>query len=431
VAVAASGSAEAAEPQPTPSRALSRILDRPELTAALGGLVYLPFTLLGYGNDNDVANVLRAGRSWLDGDYEISRRPGSTPVELVSAALDRVGGSVLVNLVSLVAAVVALAALGRILRREGVPSTGLVVLVLAAHPWFWVAATSLADFTWALGLLLAGIDLAQRGRRIPAGLLFGLAIGARATTGLLVVTWLVAEQLGHRERRPALRAAAGTGATALAVAVLCFIPPWLDQGGVEMLEAGLPPSSPAVQLGRWAVKNLAVVGLAGVIVLLAGWRHLAAAGRWWSRSPAVRFGILGFVVAQLAFLRLPLKPGHLLPAVVCVVLVVGVAMAATGGGARRWVWALVASQLLHGVVAVRVAEPDRIDDATGGRLDPAIVAGVLVNDVDCRLDDRERGEWPDPADPAEQDAAEARNLQNYTCQQRPWRSADRPLVVER
>jgi hypothetical protein len=426
VATAARRATDRGEGAPAGRLPLRGALERPELVAALVGLVYLPFTLLGYGNDVDVANVLRAGRSWLDGDYQISRRPGSTPVELVSAFLDRIGGSVLVNLVSVTFAVVALAALGRILRREGVPRPGLAVLLLALHPWFWVAATSLADFTWALGLLLAGVDCAQRDKRLVAGVLFGLGIGARASTVLLVVAWLVAEQLAARGHRPPARAVAATVIPTLAVAVVCFLPPWFDQSGVDMLEAGLPPSSPVVQVGRWAIKNVAVVGVTGLVVLLAGWRHLAVAARGWRRSAAVRFGVIGLVVSQVGFLRLPLKPGHLIPAVACVALVVGVA----GRRSERWVWALVASQVVHAVVAVRIAEPDRIDEATGGRFQPAIVAGVLVNDVQCRLDDRARGPWPDPSDPAERGAAEDRALTNYTCQNRPWRSADRPLELE-
>lgn len=402
------------------------ILERPELLGVIVGMVYLPLTILGYGNDIDVPNVLRAGRSWLDGSYEISRRPGSTPVELVGSLLDRLGGSVLVNLASLAFAVLALVCLGRILRRDGMARPGLAVLVLAAHPWFWVAATSFADFTWALGLLLAGVDAAQRGRRVQAGLLFGLAIGARATSALLVAAWLAAEQLGERACRTGRSALVTTAAVTVPVALACFVPPWLDQGGIDVLEAGLPVSTLPVQLGRWAVKNLAVVGVAGVVVLAVGWRHLLEAGRAWPTSVAARFGLLGFVLSQLSFLRLPLKPAHLLPAVACAVLVVGI------GGRRApvWLWALVATQVLHGVVALRVAEPDRLDEAEGGRLRPAIVAGVLVNDVRCRLDDRDRGAWPDPSESGGRAPAEARAHENFICQQQPWRPADRPFLLE-
>ncbi len=75
-------------------------------------------------------------------------------------------------------------------------------LVVATNPWFWIAATSLGDFVWALGLVLAGAVAAHRDHRIVAGLLFGLSIGCRASSGLLVVAWLLAERTGGGDVAP-------------------------------------------------------------------------------------------------------------------------------------------------------------------------------------------------------------------------------------
>ncbi len=389
---------------------------RPEVLAVLLAVLYLPFALLGYGNDIDVPNVLRAGRSWLDGDYELSRRPGSTPTELGSAVLDRVGGSVLVNLASVAFAAVALACLGRILQRDGNRRPGLAMLVLGLQPWYWIAATSLGDFTWSLGALLAGVDSSQRQRRIAAGLWFGLAIGCRASAVFLVAAWLVAEQLGERRSRPVRDATGLTAAVAVVVAGICFLPPWRE-AGFGFVESGLDAAGWGTQLGRWATKNLAVFGVAGAVVLVAMAPIWLGAVRRWSTSAVVRFAVLGLLATELLFLRLPLKPVHLLPAVAFVALLAGASPRAT----PRWLGVLIASQVLHAVVSLQVAEPDEIDAATTGRFEPALVAGVLITDVDCRLDDRERGPWPDPAEPAEREAAEARGEANFACQQRSWR----------
>ena len=82
--------------------------------------VYLPFVLLGYGTDIDVGNVLEAGRRWLDhGDYAVSRVPGAAIHEVSTAFLDDVGGSVLVNVASVLFAGLALWGLQDLLRREG------------------------------------------------------------------------------------------------------------------------------------------------------------------------------------------------------------------------------------------------------------------------------------------------------------------------
>ena len=76
-------------------------LERPWVAVGVCVAVYLPFVLLGYGTDIDVGNVLEAGRRWLDhGDYAVSRVPGAAIHEVSTAFLDDVGGSVLVNVAS-------------------------------------------------------------------------------------------------------------------------------------------------------------------------------------------------------------------------------------------------------------------------------------------------------------------------------------------
>ncbi len=413
-----------AGPGRRPGRAgrLLEVLDRrPTMVAAAFGCAYGPFTLLGYGNDIDVANVLRAGNSWLDGHYELSRRPGSTPTELVSALADRLGGSVLVNVFSLGFAVLALACLGRILARDRSPHPALATAVLGANPWFWVAATSLGDFTWALGATLAGVDAAQRRRRWVAGAWFGLAVGARASSILLVAAWLVAERTGSRSApcRPSWAASARTAGLAGAVAAVCFVPPWLDAGGVSIFESGLEPVGPIGQLGRWGIKNLAVIGVAGAVVVAAGApRWVEATGRW-RESVAVRFAVLGLLASEALFARLPLKPVHLLPALACGALLAGAARRQS----PRYLAVLVAAVAVQAGVAVRVAEPDVVDAADSGRFTPALVSGVLVSDVRCRLDDRDRGPWPDFSDAEQRAVAQRRAEAAFGCQQRSWRGS--------
>ena len=74
--------------------------------------------------------------------------------------LDHLGGSVLVNLASVGFAALALWSVFVLVQRDGGRWPEWSVLVLASNPWFWIAATSLGDFVWALGLLLAGAVLA-------------------------------------------------------------------------------------------------------------------------------------------------------------------------------------------------------------------------------------------------------------------------------
>jgi len=423
-------------------------------------LVYLPFALLGYGTDLDVANVLRAGRSWVDeGSYDMSRGPGAAVHELGVGLLDHLGGSVLLNLASVGFAALALWSVFTLVQRDGGRWPEWSVLVLASNPWFWIAATSLGDFVWALGLLLAGAVLAGRpvtrtasapveisvshgrtgpaaraggaeagpspadvaesydggGRPVLAGVLFGLAIGCRASSALLVLAWCAGELLGADGWRVHRRRVAWAGGIALLVGVLCFVPPWWDAGrSWDFLDNELEFVGLGVHLGRWAVKNLALVGpLAGIVLLLGIPKALAALGRW-STSALVRFSALVIIVSELLYFRFPFKPMHLLPVVAATALLVGASPLVT----KRWVIALVVAQLIGGLVSATFAAPDVQDAARSGRVDVSITAGPLLTDVRCRFDDRDLGPWPDPATLA----ATVRAGVNAACQNRTWRA---------
>jgi hypothetical protein len=390
-------------------------LERPWVAIGLCVAVYATFVWLGYGTDIDVANVLEAGRRWLDhGTYEPSRTPGAAIHEVATAFLDDLGGSALVNLVSVAFAGLALWGLQDLLRREGSRVAGLAVIVLATNPWFWIAATSLGDFVWALGLLLAGAVAARRDHRVVAGLLFGLAVGCRLSTVFLVVAWLVAEHFGDRSSRVSMRRTFITGAVALGLGALCFTPSWLAADRTfHFLETVEAASGLRVVLGRWAIKNVAFFGVLGSVVLLAGLPRLRRAWPSWRTSVTFRFALLAFVVAELVFLRYPLKQAHLIPAGMAVALVIG----HFGIEARRWIGILIAAQLLGGLVTTTIAAPDVEDRATSGSIQLGLTAGALVNDVQCRLDDRDDGPYGDDFD-----ENTARAAANFACQLEAWRA---------
>ncbi len=389
------------------------------LLAVLVG--YLPFVVLGYGTDIDVANVLRAGESMLDGDYTMSRGPGAALHEVATALLDRLGGPILVNLVAVGFALLAIWCVHRLLERDGARWPVLATAVLAANPWFWVASTSLGDFTWALALGLAGAVAARADRRVLAGALFGLGIGCRASTVLLGLAWLVAERTGDDdEDRPSWSDTARTAGALVLVGGLCFIPPWLSvDRSLDFLHNELEFAGWRVHAGRFVVKNLATATLAGTAVLVLGGRRLLSGLGRWRSSAVVRFAVLTIVLCELLFLRLPFKPVHLLPVVAGTALLVGAARLER----RAWLIALVAAQVVAAFVGSTIAAPDRPDDADGGHLSVRIADGVVVNDMRCRLADLDRGRWPDGDSTAEHAEATARAEANFFCQRDAWRDS--------
>lgn len=399
----------------------ARWLRRTEIVVAGCVVAYLPFVFLGYGTDIDVANVLRTGRGWVaDGHYDISRRPGAVVHEIGTGLLDRVGGSVAVNLAGITFAAMALWGIHRLARDDGARWPGWVTLLVGANPWFWLAATSLGDFVWALGLALLAAQLAHRHHRLAAGVLFGLAIGCRGSTVLVALAWIVAERLGDPSRRPPWRATAVTAGVMVALAFACFVPPWIDAGRDFGFLGQQPPFEGwGINLGRWAVKNAAVIGVpAGIVFLLGVRRGFGALARW-RASVVVRFAVMVVVASELLFLRLPFKPVHLLPVVVAVALLVGASPAVK----QRWLVALFVAQVVGGLVGTTIGEPDVPHHAQSGKVVLQLTEGALLNDVRCRLEDRDAGPWPDAADPFQFPAAAGRAAALFDCQSESWKVA--------
>lgn len=398
--------------------------------ALLSGLLYLPFTVLGYGTDVDITNILRSGESILDGDYRYSRPPGALPYEALVGVLDRVGGPTAVNVASAAMASVLLVLLARLASEElGERRARIAVAVVATQPWFWLAATSLGDYVFALGVLLAGVLAARHDRRVLAGLAFATAIAFRSSTAFLVWAYLLAEMIGARGgltgtvRPPPpsrWRDAVVTGAVTAVTGLLWFVPSWFSVGRTSaFLVNEFETTGFAAMVGRWGVKNIAFFGVFGIVVLVVLAPVLLSGLRLARTSLLVRFTLLVALAAEVLFLRFPWKPVHLLPVLLCVAVLV-----AASPRTLPWhVAALVGSQVLLAFVSITVAEPDIANAATTGRLHLGIEWGVVVNDVDCRLDPPYgEGGWPDLDTPAADYAA----IDVFTCQARPWRPGGIP-----
>ncbi len=364
------------------------VLERLQLgstRAAVGsGLVVaaalMPLLFLGPGTDLDTGVVLRSARGIVDHfAYQPSRPPGAPVHEALVGVLDRMGGLPLINAGSLAMAALCAVSLYSLCRRAPVRQPLLTTAVVVANPWFLVAATSLADFVWALGFLLAAAWALRLDRPRPwlAGVLAAAAVGSRAATLLLVVALLIAEAWDGAAGR---KRAVVVGAITAVFSVMLYVPAYRAAGGLSFARNDFRSYSLFVSAGRFAAKDLYLLGpLAVVALLLALPRVLRLLGRWGDEW-LVRFAASGLVLSQVLFFRFPWKMGHLLPTLVCVALLLGLAV----GERPRLLAVVVALQLLYGVVNIRLLAPDKPNQATSARFEPAIAWGPLVTDTKCR-----------------------------------------------
>lgn len=347
----------------------------------------------GPGNDLDVANVFRSGRSIARHlSYEPSRAPGSPVHEALVGLADLVGGPLLTNLASVAAGIAVIVLLDRLLRREGLgPGARWAVAGVAANPWFLMAATGTTDYLFALAFVL-GVALALRaGRPVQAGVLAALAMGCRIGSATLIAALLVAELVGtepggtasdNAPTRTRWRQAAVTAAVGAVGTALLFVPSIIAAGGLAFARNDFSTSSLPVQLGRAAAKDLALVGTAGAAVILVALPALLGALRRWNTSWLVRFAALGLLFAQVLFVRFPWKVAHLLPSLLCLAILLAVALS----DRPRLLIVFACVQLASCLVRIDLIQPDNPNEATAAEVGPSIGWGPLVTDWQCRRD---------------------------------------------
>ncbi len=360
--------------------------------ALLTAVVALPMVMAGPGNDLDVANVFRSGRSIARHlSYEPSRAPGSPVHETIVGILDLIGGPLLTNLASVAAAIAVVVLLDRLLLKEGLGrGSRWAVAALAVNPWFLIAATSTTDYLFALAFVLGSALALRSDRAVLAGLLAALAMGSRVGSITLIAALLLAEVTGQRppagddgqaEPRPAGRALIVAAVGAVTTALL-FVPSVVAAGGLAFARNDFSTSSPLVQLGRAAAKDLALLGTVGTVVVLLALPAVVSALSRWRASWLVRFGTVGLVLSQVLFVRFPWKVPHLLPTLLCGLILLAVALA----DRPRLLIVLAAIQLASGIVRFDLIRPDNPNEATGAKVGLNVGWGPLVTDLRCRQD---------------------------------------------
>ncbi len=346
---------------------------------AITAVVTLPILWMGYGTDIDVGDVLESAEVIRRFDYAPSRNPGVPVFETIVAVVDPIGGHLAINLATAAAAGLAVVGLARLVRAWDHGNGDLVGLAFLASPVVLIAATSTGDFIWAAMFFVWGALLHLRSHSLAAGVLFSLAIGSRMSTVLVVAAFLVADGWEPANRRRCVRSLL----VAAPLAVLMYVPSWLAfDRSFEFLNYGQGYRGFANHLGRFLYKNFVVAGLVLIGLVAAAVPSLLASLKRWRREPLVRFSFLALVAIEALFLRFPWKGVHLLPAVMALVLWI----AATRRNTRPFLWALVAAGVINGLVMFRPLAPDRPDDSRGARWEPALQAGLVLNDVQCRLD---------------------------------------------
>ena len=286
-------------------------------------LTRLPYLSAGFGSDDDAWRVaVTATRLRSGEEYIPSRRPGY-PVQEYTTALVVPYGAVAVNLLSVLMALVATACFAKILLQMQHREPYLAALAFAFVPMVYIASVSAMDYIWALAFVLLALLGALAQRAMLSGVALGLAVGTRITSALFLLPLAIILYERHRGGAALTRIATLT-ATAGAISVLAFYPLYRRYGWgflsyVEAQERLL------VAIAQATVGLFGTVGTAAIVFSLIG----CALGALLRRAPAADMRVLplplsphlrfSFWIATalviLAYLRLPVEAGYLLPLV--------------------------------------------------------------------------------------------------------------------
>jgi hypothetical protein len=296
--------------------------------AAVILLSRVPFLFSGYGLDADSWEVaLTAKNISSSGVYEVSRFPGF-PVHEFLCSLFYTGSYVSLNLLSTIIGTVGLIFFVSTLKALRFKSVFLAAFALASVKTIYVNSTVTVDYTWALAFILIALYFVVKDKPVIAGLFLGIAIGCRITSGAMLVPFAIMISQTGELKKNTMRILKIIFTTCI-TGGLIFLPVFLRYGKSFLTYFDAPyPSIPEVlyklSFGVWGV-----VGFIGIIVatcLLLLPIKTSAKKYLFPRSVNEKYVVSWLVAIDLyiiAFLKLPMEAGYLIPIVPFVILLFG------------------------------------------------------------------------------------------------------------
>ncbi len=288
----------------------------------------VPFLFSGFGLDPDSWEVaLTAKHISETGTYEVSRLPGF-PVHELLCSLFYNGSYVTLNILSTIISTIGFFFFALTLKALRFKNVFLASFALAAVPVVFINSTTTIDYNWALAFILVGFYFVVKDKPSIAGLFLGLAIGCRITSGAMLLPFAIMIPRADEMRNNFIRIAKLISTT-LIVAALLFLPVLYHYGSgfFSYIDQPYPPI-PKV-LYKLTMDVWGTVGFAGLVIatcLLLLPNRASARKYLFPRSVNEKYVVAWLVAIDLyiiAFLKLPMESGYLIPIVPFVILVFG------------------------------------------------------------------------------------------------------------
>lgn len=288
----------------------------------------LPFIFAGFGLDGDSWSVAITARHLHDiGEYTASRLPGY-PVHEVLSSLVIGWGSAGLNILSAIFSALGVLFFALTLKQLRFKQIFLASIALAMVPVLYIQSTTTIDYVIALAFILAGLYFLLRNKIIVAGVFVGLAIGTRITSGAMLIPFSIL-LLDDKDIKVNLRKIAILFTAGIITGVLLFLPVFMTYGTSFFTYYNVPYPSVAKVLYKFFIETWGVIGFSGLLIatgLLFLPDRITERKFLFPRAVNEKYVISWLVAIDLyiiAFLKLPMESGYLIPIIPFVILIFG------------------------------------------------------------------------------------------------------------
>lgn len=291
----------------------------------------VPFLDAGYGLDPDSYRVAQTAQVISEtGKYFASRFPGY-PIQELFYSLIWQGGPPLMNGVTALITAVGSAFFALTLKHLGGSSYVLAAFAYAFTPVVYIASTTSMDYTWAISFVLGSLYFLIKRNELIAGILLGIAIGCRITSGAIIIPFSLYVILNNEERLKSIGILAKYWVTTILTAVLSFLPVYVTYGWRFFSFYDNLPGTIWDIISRLTVQvwgTLGFLGLAIASTLLLVYKILqidrnSSDYQIGLFHPIIKTSLVVIILFLLAFSRLPLEAGYLIPIVPFVIILFG------------------------------------------------------------------------------------------------------------
>ena len=280
----------------------------------------LPFLNAGYGVEEDSWGYVVAAHNTVEtGVFEPSRLPGHPVHELVLTFFYPASPFVF-NGLSALMSVMAVFFFALICIELHIKHYFWAALAFAFTPVFYISSTYVIDYVWAIAFVLASLFFVLKQKMLPAGILLGLAIGTRITSGAMLMPFaIILWNILPQEKK--IKKIALLSALSILVGILTFIP-IIRQFGFNFFQYyDQFPYPPITKLFYKA--TIGVFGLIGIIAIIV-LKFIAFSKKnirttFNSKNNLEKAILIAcisiFILYAVSYARLPQKSGYMMPLV--------------------------------------------------------------------------------------------------------------------